>query len=176
MAKAKRKAKRGTPKPKAAPGTAQPADRIRAGYAKAEQRNQAVRESLDPLAEGERPGAVTAGAIFSAIVALIFWVTTIVAATGAEINGSEPQPTGLAAFALIMSVMAWGMWNRRYWAVLGFQMLLVLLLLSAAAGLITATTVLQVVGTSLLILILGALFYFMVKAMARIQMPTRDPR
>jgi hypothetical protein len=173
VAKPKRKAKRGAPKPK--PAGAPQTDRIRAGYAKAEERNQAVRESLDPLAEGERPGAVTAGAIFSAIVALIFWVTTVLAATGAEINGSEPQPTGLAAFALIMSVMAWGMWNRRYWAVLGFQMLLVLLLLSAAAGLITATTVLQVIGTTVLILILGALFYFMVKAMARIQMPTRDP-
>ena len=179
MARAKRKGK--TPRPKiSAPAAQTPPkrkDRIREGYAKAEQKNQAVRESLDPLDEGERPGAGPAGAIFSAIVALIFWGTTIVAATGsATINGSEPKPAGLAAFALIMSAMAWGMWNRRYWAVLGFQMLLVLLLLSAAAGLVTATTVLQAIGTTVLIVILGALFYFMVKAMARIQMPTRDPR
>ena len=40
----------------------------------------------------------------------------------------------------------------------------------------SATSALQAIGTSLLIVVCGALFYFMVKAMARIQMPTRDPR
>ena len=175
MAKAKRKAKKGTPKPRAAPG--EPQDRIRSGYAKAEQRNQAVRESLDPLAPDERPRAVTAGAAFSALIALIFWVSAVVAAvTDTKVDGTEPNPVSLAAFALIMSTMAWGMWKGRYWAVLGFQMLLVLFLLAAAAGLVTAASILQAVGTTLLIIVAGAFFYFMVKAMARIQMPTRDPR
>ena len=174
MAKAKRKGKTSPPKPQTPPKRK---DRIRAGYAKAEERNQAVRESLEPLEPEERPRAVTAGAIFSAIVALIFWVTTAIAAAGTEtIAGNNPNPVSLAAFAFLMSVMAWGMWNRRYWAVLGFQMLLVILLLSASVGLLQATTILEAVGTTLLIVVLGALFYFMVKAMARIQMPTRDPR
>ena len=168
MARAKRKAKRGTPPPK---------DRTRGGYAKAEERNQAVRESLPPLGEGERPRAVTAGALFSALVALVFWVSAVVAAVGdTTVDGREPNPISLAAFAVIMSMMAWGMWKSRYWAVLGFQMLLVLLLLAATVGLIQAQTVLQALGTTLLIAVCGALFWFMVKAMARIQMPTRDPR
>lgn len=172
MAKAKRKARGGTP-----PAQPKPKDRIRSGYAKAEERNQAMRESLDPLAEGERPGAVTAGAVFSAVIALIFWVSAGIAAfTDAKVDGNEPNPASLAAFALIMSAMAWGMWRSRYWAVLGFQMLLVLFLLAAAAGLVTAASILQAVGTTLLIVVVGAFFYLMVKAMARIQMPTRDPR
>jgi hypothetical protein len=180
VAKAKRKGK--TPPPRTsgvAPAQTPPKrkDRMREGYAKAEERNQAVRESLEPLDEGERPGAVTAGAIFSALIALIFWVSTIVAAvTDTTVDGNEPNPLSLAVFAFIMSTMAWGMWKGRYWAVLGFQMLLVLFLLAAAAGLVTAASVLQAVGTTLLIIVVGTFFYFMVKAMARIQMPTRDPR
>ena len=168
MAKTKRKAKKGIPKPN---------DRIRSGYAKAEEKNQSVRESLDPLEADERPGAVTAGAIFSALIALIFWGSAVVAAvTDTKVDGTEPNPISLAAFALVMSVMAWGMWRSRYWAVLGFQMLLALFLLAAAAGLVTAASILQAAGTTLLIIIAGAFFYFMVKAMARIQMPDRDPR
>ena len=175
MAKAKRKARTGTPKAKAKPASKK--DRISSGYAKAEERNKAVRESLDPLAPDERPRAVTAGALFSALIALIFWVSAVVAAvTDTTVDGSEPNPISLAAFALIMSTMAWGMWRSRYWAVLGFQMLLVLFLLAASAGLVTAASILQAVGTTLLIIVVGAFFYFMVKAMARIQMPDRDPR
>ena len=33
------------------------------GYARAEERNQAAREALKPLAEGERPTVVTVGAV-----------------------------------------------------------------------------------------------------------------
>jgi hypothetical protein len=49
----------------------------------------------------------------------------------------------------------------------------VLLLLAAAAGLVTAVTVWQVLGTLALMAGAGTLFYFMIRAMARIQMPGR---
>jgi hypothetical protein len=150
---------------------------MRSGYAGARERDDAAREALEPLAEEERPGAVTVGAAFSALVALIFWVSAVVAVfTDTTVDGNEPSPLPLAAFAVLMSMMAWGMWKARYWAVLGFQMLLVLFLLAAVAGLLSATTLLQFVGTALLIAVCGTLFYFMVKAMARIQMPHRVPR
>jgi hypothetical protein len=58
--------------------------------------------------------------------------------------------------------------------VLGFQALLVIVLVAASLGLIQATEWPQAVGTTLLIAGAGALFYFMVKAMARIQMPERQ--
>jgi peptidoglycan/LPS O-acetylase OafA/YrhL len=153
------------------------AERVRSRYAESSARDEVAREALEPLEEEERPGVVTVGAAFAALVALIFWVSAVVAVfTDTTVEGNEPSPLPLAAFAFLLSMMAWGMWKARYWAVLGFQVLLVLFLLAAVAGLVSATTLLQFVGTALLIALCGTLFYFMVKAMARIQMPTRLPR
>ncbi len=142
------------------------------GYARAEQRNQEVRESLEPLAEGERPLVVTIGAVVAALVAVSI-VTGYL--SGAEVNGDRPRLAQVLAPALIMGTMAWGMWRARYWAVLGFQLLLVFLIFSAVFGLaVQASSVAQVAATLGLLAVSGSLFYFMVKAMARIQMPTRD--
>jgi hypothetical protein len=75
---------------------------------------------------------------------------------------------------LIMGVMSWGMWRARYWAVLGFQLILVFLIFSAVYGLaLQAATVGQFAATLGLLAVTGTFFFFMVKAMARIQMPTR---
>jgi hypothetical protein len=144
------------------------------GYARAERRNREARESLDPLAEGERPLVVTMGAVVSALIAasiLVGWLA------GAEVDGDRPQAAQVLAPSLLMGIMAWGMWRARYWAVLGFQMILALLIFSAVFGLAAqAATLAQVLATLGLLAVAGAFFYFMVKAMARIQMPTRLPR
>lgn len=149
-------------------------DRMQAAYARAEEKNREVRESLEPLAPGERPGPVTAGAILSALIALIFWASVGLAVfSETTVRGQQPEPIQLSMFAAIMTVMAIGMWRARYWAVLGFQMLLVLFLLAAVLGLITAESWLQAIATTVLVAGLGFLFYKMVRAMARIQMPER---
>ena len=120
-----------------------------------EERNAEARAELEPLTEGERPTAVTVGAAISALIAVIFTASAVVAAvTSVEVSGEEPNPVPLGAFAVMLWMMALGMWRARYWAVLGFQMMLVLLILATAAG-------------------LGTLFYFLIRAMARIQMPER---
>jgi hypothetical protein len=92
------------------------------------------------------------------------------------VRGSEPSPIATAAVGALLTAMAWGMWRTRYWAVLGFQAFLALTLLSATLGLIQVESVLEAIGTTLVIVIAGGLFYFMIKAMARIQMPERAPR
>ncbi len=80
----------------------------------------------------------------------------------------------MLAPALLMGIMALGMWRARYWAVLGFQLILVFLIFSAVYGLaLQAATVGQVLATLALLAFAGTFFYFMVKAMARIQMPSR---
>ena len=73
-----------------------------------------------------------------------------------------------------MGVMAWGMWRARYWAVLGFQLILVFLIFSAVYGLAAAGghASAEFAATLGLLAVSGTLFFFMVKAMARIQMPT----
>ena len=167
MAEASRK-KRRKETPKGEP------DAMKAGYASAELKNEAVRRNLEPLEPGERPTVVTVGAVFSGLVAAIFWVSAGVALfTGAEVNGVRPNVAQLVLTAGIMTVMAIGMWKAKYWAVLGFQMLLVLFILAAIAGLITAGTLVQMISTLVLTVGLSVMFWFMVKAMARIQMPQR---
>lgn len=149
-----------------------PRERMERGYAKAEVRNQEAREALEPLAEGDRPTVVTIGAIVSTLVALSIVISYF---AGAEVDGEKPRFVQVLAPALLMGIMAWGMWRGRYWAVLGFQLILVLLIFSAFYGLlIGASTVAQFLGTGGLLLVAGGFFFFMVKAMARIQMPTRD--
>ena len=144
------------------------------GYAKAEQRNREAREALRPLAVGERPAVVTVGAVVAGLIAISILAGYL---AGVKVNGETPKLAQVLAPALIMGVMAWGMWKARYWAVLGFQLILVFLIFSAFFGLaVQASTVPEFVATAGLLVVSGTFFFFMVKAMARIQMPTRLPR
>jgi len=146
-------------------------ERMKSGYAKAEVRNQEARESLQPLAEGERPTVVTVGAVISGLIAASILISYL---SGVEVNGARPRLPQVLAPALLMGVMSWGMWRARYWAVLGFQLVLVFLIFAAVSGLaIQASTVGQFAYFLVLLAIAGTLFIFMVKAMARIQMPER---
>jgi len=157
------------------PGEDDPAGRMQSGYAKAEEKNRRAREALVPLAEGERPTVITVGAVFCAVMAAIAWSSTGVALfSGTEVNGVRPNIAQLVLTGLITTALAWGLWHARYWAALGFQALLLLLLLAGVAGLVLAGSLIQAVSTTILVIGLGAMFWFMVKAMARIQMP-EDP-
>jgi hypothetical protein len=164
--RARRRAERSKRKARSADRRAQ----IAAGY---EGRNRAAREALEPLQEDERPPVVTAGAVISGLVAASI---VIAYAAGATVNGERPPLLQIIPTAALMGAMSFGLWRARYWAVLGFQAILAILIVMATLGLVTAPSVVQMGGTLLLIAIAGTLFYFMVKAMARIQMPERAPR
>jgi hypothetical protein len=135
-----------------------------------EAKNQAARDALEPLEPEERPTVTTVGAVISALVCLSI---VIGYAAGVEVDGSRPNLAQVIAPAVIFGVMAWGMWNARYWAVLGFQTVLLLALIWASLSLVTASKWTQAIGNVVLIAGAGALFYLQVKAMARIQMPER---
>jgi hypothetical protein len=138
---------------------------------RSEARNAEVRAGLEPLAEGERPTAVTVAAVVSALLSVAITVSAVLAAAGVEVDGDEVNPAPLVIFAAALWLMTWGLWRARYWAVLGFQMLLVLFMLASAAGLVGAPTILLAAGAVVQLLASGVLFYFMIRAMARIQMP-----
>jgi hypothetical protein len=159
----------------AADGEAPPSQSpIERGYAKAEQRNREAREALEPLHEDERPMVVTIGSAISALIAISI---VIGYASGAEVSGERPELVQALAPALLMGLMAWGMWRARYWAVLGFQTILFFLIAATAFGLaLRELSAVQVIANLLLLAVAGSFFFFMVKAMARIQMPTRIPR
>lgn len=144
------------------------------GYAKAEERNRQAREALEPLGEDERPLVVTIGAAISAIVSVSILIGY---ASGAEVGGDRPELLQVLAPALLTAIMAWGMWRARYWAVLGFQTILLFLIAAAAFALaLRSLSVVQIVANLLLLAVAGTFFALMVKAMARIQMPHRLPR
>jgi hypothetical protein len=136
-----------------------------------EERNAEARAKLEPLEPGERPRAVTVGAGVAAVLAVVFTVSAVLAIAGVDAGGRDIKPLPIIVFAGVFWAMAVGMWRSRYWAVLGFQTVLLLMMLASAVGLVAVSSVLQAVGTTLLLLGSGALFYFMIRAMARIQMP-----
>jgi hypothetical protein len=138
-----------------------------------EERNAEARAKLVPLEEGERPRAVTVGAIVSTVLAVAITVQGALSVAGVDAGDTTTRPVPLFLFAAVLWAMAIGLWRARYWAVLGFQTVLLLVLLASAFGLVVVTSVLQALGTVLLLLGSGALFYFMIRAMARIQMPSR---
>jgi hypothetical protein len=136
-----------------------------------EERNAEVRAQLEPLTEGERPGAVTAGAVVAAALAVLVVVGY---ASGARVGGEGSLASALLLAAIFL-VAAWGMWNARYWAVLGFQALLAFHIIIASLALMVASN-LWAVGVCLAVIGFGGwLFWKLVRAMARIQMPERRP-
>ena len=121
-------------------------------------RNEAAREALEPLAAGRATHGGHVGAVISALIAISSIVgyaagveVTKVGSDGIE-QGTDRAPiVSVIAVVALMGTMAWGMWRARYWAVLGFQALLVLVLVAASLGLLQATEWLQAVGTAILI-------------------------
>jgi hypothetical protein len=176
----RKRAERRKRKERGAERRAEQAARREAMAERTEAKNQAAREALEPLAEGERPTVVTVGAVISGLIALsvaIGWAAgvevTKFSSDGIEQGEGHAPIVSVIASGGLMAVMSYGMWRARYWAVLGFQAVLVIVLVSASLGLLQATTWTAAVGTTLLIAGAGTMFYFMVKALARIQMPER---
>ncbi len=138
---------------------------------RAKSKDDLARERLVPLQEGERPVAVTVGAV---IAAGLGFSTVVLFAAG--VGGDDTRSPATLVYAGLMLVMAFGMWRARYWAVLGFQALLALLILVWSLFLVRAESLLGVLVALLVIGLAGTLFWFLVKALARIQMPERGPR
>ena len=136
-----------------------------------EERNEEARAKLEPLEPGERPKAVTVAAVVSALLAVVFVISAILAIAGVDASGRDIRPAPIILFAAVFVVMTVGMWRSRYWAVLGFQTLLLLVMLASALGLVAVSTVPQAIATVALLAGSGTLFYFMIRAMAQIQMP-----
>jgi len=153
---------------------ARAAERRSAIASRYEERNVEERQKLAPLQEAERPTVVTIAAVISAVVA----VASIVGYALWDVLRDDPRPPAISviSFVIVIGAMAIGLWRARYWAVLGFQATLVLVMLATTLGTIGALTVGLAIGNFLLLAAAGTLFYFMIKAMARIQMPERAPR
>jgi hypothetical protein len=144
---------------------------VEAYRARSRARDEEARAKLEPLAPGERPLAVTIGAILALVSAVVNFA---LAAAGVEVRGEAPSLAGQGVLSLLLLAMAWGMWRARYWAVLGMQALLAITLLLLALTLLLKADVVSGIVIVVVMAAVGALFWFLVRAMARIQMPTRE--
>jgi hypothetical protein len=146
-------------------------DPLRDRYARGRARDEAVRMSLDPLAPGERPRAVTV----AAIVAFAFAIANVVATlTVDDLSSDNGNPTTVAVVTTAVLVLAGaGMLARKYWAVLGFECILGLQIVVFSLALSRVQK--WWIGLALLVAIglLGWLFWKLIRAMARLQMPER---
>ena len=132
--------------------------------------NEAARAELEPLRPGERPPALIAGVLVAAALGI---ANVALYAAGTEVRGKAPSAAGAIAFAALMLVAAWGMWELRYRAVLGFQALLAVTIIIAALSLAVASNLVAVV-LCLAIIVPGSwLFWKLVRVLARLQMPQR---
>ncbi|HVS28515.1 MAG TPA: hypothetical protein VHE14_03125 [Solirubrobacteraceae bacterium] len=138
-----------------------------------QRRDAAARAALRPLAPGERPRAVTIAAVIAALLAI---GNVAAFAAGLKVQHKSPGAGGVILFAGLMLITAGGMWAARYWAVLGFQALLAVTIVIAALSLMVASNLAAVALCVGIIVPGGFLFYKLIRAMARIQMPRREPR
>jgi hypothetical protein len=172
--KASRKRRRRAPRQPG--GSAEPGgSALERGYARGRVKDEAARAALEPLRPGERPTAVTVGALAAALLALANLVA-LVAGWDAGPGSGDRDGQAVAGSLLVTGVLvvvAYGMWKGRYWAVLGMQTLLAITIIFASLGLVTATTVWAALLLMAIVGSAGVLFWFLVKAMARIQMPER---
>ena len=170
MASRKRKRKRrGTKPAPPRPAATEPGGDFAERYReRTRAKDDAARAALTPLEEGERPAAVTVAAVVATLLTLgniAFFVA------GVEIRGDEAPLGPFLVYTALMGAMAWGLWRARYWAVLGMEALLGLLILVFSLLLVRASNALAVVVSLAVLAAGGALFWYLVKALARIQMP-----
>ena len=139
------------------------------GYARGRAKDEAARAALKPLRPGERPTAVTV----AAVVAGVLFAANLVALAFGYRTGESRELVSTLAGAALLAVMGIGMWRARYWAVLGMQALLAITILFGSLALIAAKNAAAAILALSIVALAGTLFWFLVKAMARIQMPER---
>jgi hypothetical protein len=146
-----------------APASVGPASR-------SEARNAAVRATLTPLEPGERPWALKIAVLVAALIGAGDLVAVIIAGEF-KVGGARAGAGGVIAFSVLMLVCAVGMWQKRYWAVLGFQAILVFVVLFFSLLGLRAANLLAVVASIVVVCGGGWLFYKLVRVLSRIQVP-----
>jgi hypothetical protein len=171
--KRRKQRQRRPPTAEAAPGNGvagpppAPEDRMARGYARGRAKDEEARAALKPLKTGERPTAVTVGAIVAALAAI---ANLVALGFAYDPDAASKSLTTLFGTGMLV-VIAVGMWRARYWAVLGLQALLAITMIGSTLALALASDLWAGVLAFLIVAGSGTLFWYLVKAMARIQMP-----
>lgn len=148
-----------------------PRDPAAERYARGRMRDAEARAALKPLEPGERPTAVTVAAIFAIVLAV---ANVAAVAAGQDLSSEDGNAVpGTVLVTVILLAAGLGMWKVKYWAVLGFQAILGIQILFLSIALLRVERWWFAVGMLVAIGLLGWLFWKLIRAMARIQMPQR---
>jgi hypothetical protein len=123
-----------------------------------------------PLRAGERPPALLVAVAVCAILAL---GVIIGAASVHDLSRHGGSIPGAVFIAVVLALLAQGIYRRRYWAVLSFEALLAFQILVTSLALVVASTLLAAGACLLSIGLAGWLFWKLVRVMARIQAQER---
>ena len=135
-----------------------------------EERNAAVRATLTPLEPGERPWSLKIAVLIAVLIGGGDLIAVIIAGQF-KVGGAHAGAGGVILFSVLMLVCAVGMWQLRYWALLGFQAILAFVILYFSLLGLRAANVLAVVAAVIVVFGGGWLFYKLVRVLSRIQMP-----
>jgi hypothetical protein len=130
------------------------------------QREEQIRQALRPLGDDEQPVAL----IVAIVVCVVLAIAVVAGAASihdlSRHGGSLP---GAALLAVVLALLALGMYRHRYWAVLSFEALLAFQIIVTSLALVVASTI--VAGTICLLSVgLGGwLFWKLVRVMGRLQ-------
>ncbi len=129
-----------------------------------------MRATLEPLAPGERPWPIIAGAVLAALLGGVQLILFL-AGVKLKVAGTHAAAGSTIVFAVVMFVCAIGMWLLRYWAILGFMALLAIAVTNFALALLKVSSGLGLVIAVAGILIPGFLFWKLIRVLSRVQMP-----
>jgi hypothetical protein len=135
-----------------------------------EERNAAVRATLQPYAPGERPWVIKVGSLLAFLTGAV-QLGLYVGGVKLHVADTRPAAGSTIVFAGLMFACATGMWLMRYWAVLGFMALMALLLLFFSFALIKASSLLGFAIAIAGVCITGFLFFKLVRVLSRLQLP-----
>jgi hypothetical protein len=137
------------------------------------QREELLRAELEPLGEGERPPALL---VAIAVCVLLAIGVIVGAATVHDLRSRGGSLPGGAFLAIVLLLLAIGMYQRRYWAVLGFEALLAFQIIVTSLALVVASTIIAAVICVVSVGLGGWLFWKLVRVMGRIQVGERTQR
>jgi len=130
------------------------------------QREELARAALSPLPAHEQPRAL----IVAMVVCVVLAVGVLAGAASihdlSRHGGSLP---GAALLAVVLALLAQGMYRHRYWAVLSFEALLAFQIIVTSLALVVASTILAAATCLLSVLLGGWLFWKLVRVMGRLQ-------
>jgi len=139
-----------------------------------EERNAAVRATIEPLAPGERPAALKVAAAVLVLLALTN-LLLMIPSDRAPVGTGEASPVGRSiGLAIVLAGLAAWIWARSAAALLIFEALLIVTMLYAFLGLLTAANASAVVASAVVLGLAGTLFWKLIRVVARIQAPVHD--